>query len=131
MKKIIFTICLLSTITAFGATHRDGTYRGTFVSGQETQVEVQFDLKNDVVSKQKFRTLQYKGQDYLKNKDLEAEKAKYEAALNSTEGKNLTEGLEGLYSPDKIEKAGASVRATKIRAAIQNGVNSGVYTPAK
>ncbi|MBC2856023.1 hypothetical protein H3N56_05900 [Cetobacterium sp. 2A] len=131
MKKLILTLSILGTVVAYAATNRNGLYRGTFVSGQETQVEVQFDLKNDVVENAKFRTLAYKDQDYLKNKELELEKAKYEAALKATDGKKLSEALELLYTPANIEKAGASVRATKIRAAMQNAVNSGVYAPAK
>ena len=39
--------------------------------------------------------------------------------------------METLYAPGDIESAGATVRATKVRAAIKNALNSGVYTPAK
>ncbi|MGL6114171.1 hypothetical protein [Cetobacterium sp. SF1] len=128
MKKLFIFSLLLST-AAFASQYRDGVYRGTFVSGQETQVEVQFKLKNDVVENTRFRTLYYKGEDYLKNKDLEREKNTYTAALKATEGKNVDEAKEMLYSPEKIEMAGASVRASKIRAAMQNAINSGVYKP--
>lgn len=130
MKKIFLLNCLL-TVTAFASQYRDGTYRGVFVSNQETQVEVQFKLKNDVVETTKFRTLYYKGKDYLKEPDLEREKKTYTAALKATEGKNIDEAKEMLYSPEKIEEAGASVRASKIRSAIQNALNSGVHTPDK
>ncbi len=129
MKKIILFTLFLSTIASYSAEYRNGTYRGTFVSGQETQVEVQFKLKDDVVENTKFRTLFYKGNDYLKNENLKEEKEKYQSALEFTEGKKLNEALEALYSPENIPRAGASVRATKIRAAMQNAVNSGVYKP--
>ena len=129
MKKIILFSFLICGLSSFASEYRNGTYRGTFVSGQETQVEVQFDIKNDSVAKPKFRTLFYHGNDYLKNKDLKDERAKYEAALDSTEGKNVNEALESLYNPEDIPRAGASVRATKIRAAMQNAINSGVYKP--
>lgn len=128
MKKLFIFSLLLST-AAFASQYRDGVYRGAFVSGQETQVEVQFKLKNDVVENTRFRTLYYKGEDYLKNKNLEREKNTYTAALKATEGKNVDEAKEMLYSPEKIEMAGASVRASKIRAAMQNAINSGVYKP--
>lgn len=131
MKKIIFLTFILGSIVISATEYRNGTYRGTFISGQETQVEVQFNLKDDVINKPKFRTLCYKGNDYLKSKDLKSEKEKYEAALNSTEGKKIDNALESLYSPEDIPRAGASVRATKIRAAMQNALNSGVYTPEK
>jgi mannitol-specific phosphotransferase system IIBC component len=45
------------------------------------------------------------------------------------DGKKFKEVLEKLYKPEEIEVAGASVRGTKIRAAMQNAVNSGVYKP--
>lgn len=131
MKKIIFLSFILGSMVVSANEYRNGTYRGTFISGQETQVEVQFNLKDDVVNKPKFRTLCYKGNDYLKSKDLKSEKEKYEAALNSTQGKKIDNALESLYSPEDIPRAGASVRATKIRAAMQNALNSGVYTPEK
>lgn len=129
MKKILIVVGILSGISAFAADHRDGTYRGVFVSGQETQTEVQFKLKNDIVSNTRFRTLQYKGKDYLKDKNLENIKNEYLAALKATEGKNINDAKEMLYSPEKIEMAGATVRASKIRAAMQNALNSGVYKP--
>ncbi len=130
MKKILMLLSVVGVV-AYGAEYRNGTYRGTFVSGQETQVEVQFDLKDDKVEKPKFRTLFYKGQDYLKNKDLAKYKGEYEALLTGITNKSVNEGIEALYTPGDIENAGATVRATKVRAAIKNALNSGVYTPAK
>lgn len=131
MKKLITGIFILGSLTAFAEQFRDGVYRGVFVSGQETQVEVQFKLTDDVISATKYRTLFYKGQDYLKNESLKDQKEKFEAALNSTQGKKIDEALETLYKPEDIPRAGASVRASKIRAAMQNAINNGVYTPDK
>ncbi|MGL4897709.1 MAG: hypothetical protein ACRC31_04680, partial [Cetobacterium sp.] len=68
MKKFLMLLTIIGAV-AYGAEYRNGTYRGVYISGQETQVEVQFDLKDDKVEKPKFRTLFYKDQDYLKNKD--------------------------------------------------------------
>lgn len=130
MKKLLILLSVVGAV-AYGAEYRNGTYRGTFVSGQETQVEIQFDLKDDKVEKPKFRTLFYKGQDYLKNKELTKYKGEYEALLTGITNKNVNEGMEALYAPGDIENAGATVRATKVRAAIKNALNSGVYTPAK
>ena len=129
MKKLILTTFIISSLAIFGGQLRDGVYRGVFVSGQETQVEVQFKLKDDVVSSPKYRTLFYKGQDYLKTSNLQDQKDRFEAALFSTEGKKINDALESLYSPQNIPRAGASVRASKIRAAMQNAINSGVYKP--
>lgn len=128
MKKIVLLFCLIG-IVSFAREYRNGVYRGTFVSGQENQVEVQFKLKDNKIESPKYRTLFYKGKDYLKDKELEKIKDKYQAVLEWITGKNIDEGLEGLYKPEEIEKAGATVRATKVRAAIQNAINSGVYKP--
>lgn len=130
MKKFLMLLTIIGAV-AYGAEYRNGTYRGVYISGQETQVEVQFDLKDDKVEKPKFRTLFYKEQDYLKNKDLSKYKAEYEALLTAIINKNVNDGMETLYTPGEIENAGATVRATKVRAAIKNALNSGVYTPAK
>ena len=129
MKKFLMLLTIIGAV-AYGAEYRNGTYRGVYISGQETQVEVQFDLKDDKVEKPKFRTLFYKDQDYLKNKDLSKYKAEYEALLTAIINKNVNDGMETLYAPGEIENAGATVRATKVRAAIKNALNSGVYTPA-
>ena len=128
-KKFVIFSFLLCSMMSLASEYRNGTYRGTFVSGQETQVEVQFNLKDDVVDKPKFRTLFYKGKDYLKTENLKEEKDRYQAALDSTQGKKVGDALESLYAPEDIPRAGASVRATKIRAAMQNAINSGVYKP--
>ena len=129
MRKILIFSLLLGSLSLYAAEYRNGTYRGTFVSEQETQVEVQFKIKDDTISNTKFRTLYYKGKDYLKTEELKDEKGRYEAALTSTEGKKVEDALESLYTPENIPRAGASVRATKIRAAMQNAINSGVYKP--
>lgn len=129
MRKSLLMIALVSSIVSYGAEFRNGLYRGVFVAGQETQVEVQFNLKDDVVSSPKYRTLAYKGIDYLKDNTVADQKERYETILKFTDGKKLKEVLEKLYKPEEIEVAGASVRGTKIRAAMQNAVNSGVYKP--
>lgn len=129
MKKLVFAFIISCEIIALGAAHRNGTYRGVFVGGQETQVEVQFKLKDDVVSNARYRTLFYNKVDYLKEESMKEQKEKYEKVLASTEGQKLDEALEKLYKPEDIIIAGASVRGTKVRAAIQNAINGGVYTP--
>ncbi|MGL4989195.1 MAG: hypothetical protein ACRC5F_08160, partial [Cetobacterium sp.] len=128
--KLLFLLTVLGTV-AYSAEHRDGTYRGVYVSTQETQVEIQFDLKNDTIEKTRYRTLYYKGEDFLKNKALEKSKAQYEALLTAITGKNVNDAVEMLYTPADIEQAGATVRATKVRSAIKHGLSTGVYTPAK
>ncbi|MGL5543600.1 MAG: hypothetical protein ACRDB6_00685 [Cetobacterium sp.] len=130
MKKLLVLLTVLGAVS-FAAEHRNGTYRGVYISGQETQVEIQFDLKDDKIENPRYRTLFYKGQDYLKNKDIEKNKGQYEALFPAIVGKNVNDAVETLYTPADIENAGASVRATKVRSAIKHALSTGVYTPAK
>ena len=127
MKKFILSSLFLMGLVSYASTYRNGVYRGSFISGQENQVEVQFKIKDDIISNTKFRTLFYKKNDYLKNKELEDEKNRYQEALKFTEGKKVNEALEALYFPEDIPRAGATIRASKIRAAMQNAINSGAY----
>lgn len=127
MKKIKLMLIggiILSSI-AFGATHRDGTYRGFY----DDQVEVEFKLENDVVTAAKYRGLSYKGTDYNRSKDANviALKEEHEALLTHLEGRNITESLDDLYNPGDIEMAGATIRSNKVRSAIQDGLNRGAY----
>lgn len=130
MKKIVVFL-LISATSLLAKTYEDGVYRGVFVSGQETQVEVQFDLKNDVVQKAKYRTLFFKGKDFLKSDELTGIKSQYDALLDYIIGKNVNKGMKAFYNPEKIERAGATIRATKVRAAIKNALNTDVYKPIK
>lgn len=131
MKKLLVLIAVLGvTATAMGA-YRNGTYRGSYTSGGEHQVEVEFKLKNDIVTDAKYRTLAYKKTDYLKDDKVVALKNQYDALLKYADGKNVETVLEDLYSPGKIEQAGATIRASKVRAAMKDALNIGPYTPEK
>lgn len=133
MKKVIFLISLAIASSAFASTYRDGMYRGYYISGQETQVEVQFNLENDVMKDAKYRTLYYKGHDWLKEDPFIAQNGGYLAALNYLVGKKVdTATLDKLYVPEEIEKAGATVRGGKLRHAVQSGLLAGpLKLPAK
>ena len=133
MKKTLAILMMtgLMSLTAQGAEYRDGTYRGNFIDRGETQANVQFELKDDIVVGAKYRALAYRGHNYLENKKLSKERAKYEAALKSTIGKNINDALEDLYYPENIEMAGATVRSNKIRSSFQDALNRGAYKIVK
>ena len=84
MKKFLLALMLLTAVSAVAAKkapatkaqYPDGTYRGVYISSQETQVELQFDLKNDVITSVKYRTLFYKGHDWLKEDEYVAQNPK-------------------------------------------------------
>lgn len=127
MKK--FLLFLLCSSLVYASQYRDGLYRGVFVSKQETQVEVSFNLKNDIIKSIKYKTLYFNGKDYLKEQSLENFRKQYEGLLTYLVGKNVNEGMEALYYPEKIELAGATIRSSKVRSAIKNGLNNDVYNP--
>ncbi|WP_022819720.1 hypothetical protein [Fusobacterium russii] len=127
MKKFLFGLFLLSSVAALAGQYADGTYRGLYISRQDTEVEVQFDLKDDVITKATFRALSYKGHDWLKEDEFVAKNGGYLKTLEEITGKKIQDVLPTLYNEKEIETAGATVRKGKIRAALQYGLNLGPY----
>lgn len=134
MKKFLLALMLLGAISAVAATksapksqYPDGTYRGVYISGQETQVEVQFNLKNDVITDAKYRTLFYKGHDWLKEDDFIAKNDGYMKLLERITNKKIQDVMPTMYNSEEIEKGGATVREMKVRSALQYGLNVGPF----
>ena len=134
MKKFLLALMLLGAISAVAATksapksqYPDGTYRGVYISGQETQVEVQFNLKNDVITDAKYRTLFYKGHDWLKEDDFVAKNGGYMKLLERITNKKIQDVMPTMYNSEEIEKGGATVREMKVRSALQYGLNVGPF----
>lgn len=131
MKKLKLMLIggLILSSTVFGATHRDGTYRGFY----SDQVEVEFKLEDDIVTTAKFRGLSYKGVNYNKSNDKAVIELKeqYEALIDHLVGKNVDETIDELYYPEDIELAGATVRSTKVRSAVKDALNRGAYNIKK
>lgn len=131
MKKLLFGLALLTSISAFSAQYADGTYRGLYISRQDTEIEIQFELKNDVIENAKYRALYYKEHDWLKEPEYVAKNKGYLKALEEITGKKIQDVLPTLYNEKEIETAGATVRKGKIRAALQYGLNLGPFRLAK
>ena len=134
MKKFLLALMLLGAVSAVAATksapksqYPDGTYRGVYISGQETQVEVQFDLKNDVITDAKYRTLFYKGHNWLKEDDFIAKNDGYMKLLERITNKKIQDVMPTMYNSEEIEKGGATVREMKVRSALQYGLNVGPF----
>lgn len=134
MKKFLLALMLLGAVSAVAATksapksqYPDGTYRGVYISGQETQVEVQFNLKNDVITDAKYRTLFYKGHDWLKEDDFIAKNDGYMKLLERITNKKIQDVMPTMYNSEEIEKGGATVREMKVRSALQYGLNLGPF----
>ena len=138
MKKFLLALMLVGAVSAVAATksapksqYPDGTYRGVYISGQETQVEVQFNLKNDVITDAKYRTLFYKGHDWLKEDDFIAKNDGYMKLLERITNKKIQDVMPTMYNSEEIEKGGATVRESKVRSALQYGLNVGPLKLAK
>ena len=131
MKKFLFALMLLGAVSAFAGQYPDGMYRGVYVSGQETQVEVQYELKNDVITRVKYRTLFYKGHDWLKEDEYVAKNGGYLKLLERITNKKIQDVLPTMYNSEEIEKGGATVRESKVRSALQYGLNVGPLKLAK
>ena len=133
MKKFLLALMLLGAVSAVAATkaskaqYPDGTYRGVYISSQETQVELQFDLKNDVITSVKYRTLFYKGRDWLKEDEYVAKNGGYMKLLERITNKKIQDVMPTMYNSEEIEKGGATVREMKVRAALQYGLNIGPF----
>ncbi|ALF20579.1 hypothetical protein LDJ90_08120 [Fusobacterium vincentii] len=133
MKKFLLALMLLGAVSAVAATkaskaqYPDGTYRGVYISSQETQVELQFDLKNDVITSVKYRTLFYKGHDWLKEDEYVAKNGGYMKLLERITNKKIQDVMPTMYNSEEIEKGGATVREMKVRAALQYGLNIGPF----
>ena len=131
MKKFLLALMLLGAVSAFAGQYPDGMYRGVYVSGQETQVEVQYELKNDVITSIKYRTLFYKGHDWLKEDEYVAKNGGYLKLLERITNKKIQDVLPTMYNSEEIEKGGATVRESKVRSALQYGLNVGPLKLAK
>ncbi len=131
MKKFLLALMLLGAVSAVAATksaqYPDGTYRGIYISGQETQVEVQFNLKNDVITDAKYRTLFYKGHNWLKEDEYVAKNGGYIKLLERITNKKIQDVMPTMYNSEEIEKGGATVREMKVRSALQYGLNVGPF----
>ena len=133
MKKFLLALMLLGAVSAVAATkaskaqYPDGTYRGVYISSQETQVELQFDLKNDVITSVKYRTLFYKGHDWLKEDEYVAKNGGYMKLLERITNKKIQDVMPTMYNSEEIEKGGATVREMKVRSALQYGLNLGPF----
>ena len=134
MKKFLLALMLVGAVSAVAATksapksqYLDGTYRGVYISGQETQVEVQFNLKNDVITDARYRTLFYKGHDWLKEDDFIAKNDGYMKLLERITNKKIQDVMPTMYNSEEIEKGGATVREMKVRSALQYGLNVGPF----
>ncbi len=115
--------------------YEDGSYRGIFADRDEIQVNVQFTIKDGIVTAARFRHLRRD-----ENYNIDAEEDPYKSVvgmyLESLEylvGRKLNDHLPHLYNPEKFVDTeidgytSATIRSSKIISAIRDGLNRGVY----
>ncbi len=116
--------------------HADGTYRGVFIDRDRIEVNVQFTLRDGVVTAASFRHLRYDDHYHLHatqppHRDVIRQ---HQDALDYLVGKHLETHLPDLHQPATIiptevdGHTAATIRGGKIISAIRDGLNRGVYS---
>ena len=143
MKKLlallaVFVFAFALSACADGESYEDGRYRGVYDDQGENQVTIQFDLEDNIIVNIRFRSLDYRGVDYLDdeaNETIQAIKDQHQEAIDYLIGKDIREALVDLYDPEAIGNSdvsdaltGATIRSNKIVSAIRDALNRGVYS---
>lgn len=115
--------------------YENGTYRGVFIDRGGAEVVVQFALKDHIVTDARYRLLRYGNKDFRKPQNAPdmALSGQYLELLEYLKGKDIREHINDFYSPEKFVKnvdgfSGATIRANKIRSALQDALNRGAYS---
>lgn len=114
--------------------HADGRYRGAFGDSGIQQVSVEFNLKDNVITRFNYRWLFYRDVDYRKLQEgdqLYPVRVQFEQIASYLVGKPL-EAIYDLHNPGNFIEdidgfTGATVRANKVFSAIMDGLNRGIY----
>ena len=114
--------------------YADGVYRGSYMEDGGEQVALEFALKNGRFVSIHYRTLQYKGVDYLDanaSKPVKDVAGQFQQLIDYLPG-NEVSGVNDLYQPadmvdDTDTASGATIRAPKVISAIWDGLNRHAY----
>lgn len=112
----------------------DGTYRGSYMEDGGEQVAVELTLRENHFESISYRTLQYRGEDYLAEEATTAMKriaVQFEALLDYLVGKPVS-AVNDLYRPGEIAPdvdgfSGATIRAPKVISAIWDALGRRAY----
>lgn len=114
--------------------YADGTYRGSYMEGGGEQVALEFVIKDGHFVSVTYRTLQYKGEDYLSDSASETVRkiaAQFNELIGYLEGKPVS-SVNDLYRPGEIASdvdtfTSATLRAPKVISAIWDGLGRHTY----
>lgn len=112
----------------------NGTYRGSYMEDGGEQVVLEFTLEENRFTQVSYRTLQYRGMDYLAEDAAESEKlivSQFKALLAYLVGKDVS-AVNDLYRPGDIVAdadvfSGATIRAPKVISAIWDALGRRAY----
>ncbi|MBR4040041.1 MAG: hypothetical protein IKJ11_08095 [Clostridia bacterium] len=114
--------------------YEDGTYHGTYMEGGGEEVVLEFTIRDNCFVQIAYRTLQYKGEDYLApdaSKHAQDIAGQFQALIEHLVGKPVA-SVNDLYRPGEIVPdadvfSGATVRAPKVISAIWDGLGRHAY----
>ena len=114
--------------------YSDGTYRGSYMEDGGEQVALEFTIKDNRFVEIGYRTLQYKGEDYLGEGASQAAKtiaAQFGALAEYLVGREIS-AVNDLYRPGEIAPdadafSGATLRSPKVISAIWDGLGRHAY----
>ena len=114
--------------------YADGVYRGTYMEDGGEQVALEFTVKDGRFAAMSYRTLQYRGEDYLAP-DAPPERQRiagqFQALADYLVGREIA-AVNDLYRPGEIVPdvdgfSGATIRAPKVISAVWDGLGRHVY----
>lgn len=114
--------------------YADGTYRGSYMEDGGEQVALEFTIRDNRFTQIAYRTLQYRGRDYLAEDAEEAMQCvagQFRALSNYLVGKEIA-SVNDLYRPGEIVPdvdgfSGATIRAPKVISAIWDALGRRAY----
>lgn len=114
--------------------YADGTYRGTYMEDGGEQVALEFTIRDNCFAEIAYRTLQYRGEDYLAQDAGEPVRSiagQFQTLIDYLVGKDIA-GVNDLYRPGEIVPdvdgfSGATIRAPKVISAIWDGLGRHAY----
>ena len=114
--------------------YADGIYRGSYMEGGGEEVALEFAIKGEAFLEIGYRTLQYKGEDYLApdaSAPVKQVAGQFQALLDYLVGKPIS-AVNDLYRPGEIAPdadvfSGATIRAPKVISAIWDALGRHAY----
>ena len=114
--------------------YNDGVYRGSYMEGGIEEVAVEFTLRDGCFTSITYRSLAYKGEDYLSSSASEAVQliaGQFQDLLSYLVGKPVS-SVNDLYRPGEIAAdadtvSGATIRSPKVISAIWDALNRHAY----